>query len=70
MSYNNLFQEALKCFDNGDFEKAEAYGRQIFETVPNNPDVLKEVNVDYEKLPQCKNFRTIFCNCNSVFIMS
>ena len=40
MSYNNLFKEALKCFDNGDFEKAEAYGRQIFETVPNNPDVL------------------------------
>ena len=23
----------------------------------NNPDVLKEVNVDYEKLPQCKNLK-------------
>ena len=40
MSYNNLFNEALKCFDAGDFEKAEAYARQVFETVPNNPDVL------------------------------
>ena len=40
MSYNNLFNEALKCFDNGDFEKAEAFARQVFETVPNNPDVL------------------------------
>ena len=40
MSYNNLFNEALKCFDNGDFDRAEAYGRQIFETVPDNPDVL------------------------------
>ena len=40
MVYNNLFNEALKCFDNGDFDRAEAYGRQIFETVPDNPDVL------------------------------
>lgn len=40
MSYNILFKEALKCFDEGDFENAEAYARQIFETVPDNPDVL------------------------------
>ena len=40
MSYNNLFNEALKCFDEGDFDRAEAFARQIFETAPNNPDVL------------------------------
>ncbi len=40
MSYNDLFREALKCFDTGDFDRAEAYARQIFETTPNNPDVL------------------------------
>ena len=40
MSYNNLFNEALKCFDSGDFNRAEVLARQIFETAPNNPDVL------------------------------
>ena len=40
MSYNNLFNEALKCFDSGDLDRAESYARQIFQTAPDNPDVL------------------------------
>ena len=40
MSYNILFNEALKCFDAGDFDRAEDYARQVFQTVPDNSDVL------------------------------
>ena len=40
MSYNDLFHEALTCFDNEDFDKAEVLTRQIAETAPNNPDIL------------------------------
>ena len=40
MSYNVLFNEALKCFDAGDFDRAEDYARQVFQTTPDNPDVL------------------------------
>ena len=40
MSYNDLFHEALTCFDNEDFDKAEVLARQIAETASSNPDVL------------------------------
>lgn len=40
MFYNDLFKQALSCFDNGDFDSAEHALRQILQTTPDNPEVL------------------------------
>ncbi len=45
MSYDILFNNALHWFDNGDFDKAEAIARQIYETMPSNPEVLNLLGI-------------------------
>ena len=40
MSYNLLFNEALRLHENGQFDEAEKIYRQILETSPNNAEVL------------------------------
>ena len=40
MFYDDLFRQALKSFDCGDFTSAEAFARQILQTSPDNPDIL------------------------------
>ena len=40
MSYDLLFQQALRLHESGHFDEAEQIYRQILETAPDNPDVL------------------------------
>ena len=40
MSYDQIFNEALALFDNGEYKASEILLRQILETAPNHPDVL------------------------------
>ncbi|MBR1948234.1 MAG: tetratricopeptide repeat protein, partial [Alphaproteobacteria bacterium] len=66
MSYNNLYNEALSCFDKGDFNRAEAYARQVFETVPDNPDVLNLLGL----IAQAKGLHNEACSYFSGAIRS
>ena len=40
MDYNDLFQKALHCFDQGNLSEAENLARQVMQTAPDQPDVL------------------------------
>lgn len=40
MSYDLLFQQAIKAHEEGNFDAAEQLYRQILEVSPNNPDIL------------------------------
>ncbi len=40
MSYDLLFQQAIKAHEQGNFDTAEQIYRQILEVSPNNPDIL------------------------------
>lgn len=40
MSYDIMFQQAIKLHENGNFDEAERLYRQILETAPDNADIL------------------------------
>jgi len=58
MSYNNIFEQALRFFDNGDFEKAETLARQISLTSPNNPEILNLLGL----IAQAKGLHSEACS--------
>ncbi len=51
MSYDLLFQQAIKFHQNGDFNNAEQIYRQLLETTPNQPDILNLLGL----IAQAKN---------------
>ena len=57
MSYNDLFNEAIKHFDNGNYEDAEALLRQISITAPDNPEVLNMLGL----IAQAKGLHSQAC---------
>ena len=64
MSYNDLFVEALRKFDNGDFSAAENDLRQILEASPDNPDVLNMLGL----IAQNKGYHAEACSYFSAAI--
>ena len=58
MSYNNMFDEALNFFDNGNFEDAETIARQLIETSPDNPEILNFLGL----IAQTKGLHSEACN--------
>lgn len=45
MSYENLFQQALKLHQNGQFDEAEKLYRQVLQIAPNNPQILNLLGI-------------------------
>ena len=64
MSYNDLFVEALRQFDNGDFGSAENNLRQILEASPDNSDVLNMLGL----IAQNKGYHDEACSYFSAAI--
>lgn len=64
MSYDEMFAEALRCFDQGQFEDAEALLRQISETAPDHPEVLNLLGL----VAQAKGLHSEACSYFSAAI--